>query len=155
MFKCYEGHLFDEPKIIKEPHGELLAHCPVCGDSFEEAERCEICGEYFRPDELYDGVCNDCINEYRYDWATCIRFADKEKVKTEIEINSVLALLYSPEEIEQILVEHFTKKRRSTYISSDADMEIVKRETDCIEFINDDRYWFAGMILDERNESNV
>lgn len=154
MFKCYEGHLFDEPKIIKEPHGELLAHCPVCGDSFEEAERCEICGEWCRPDEMYDDACDDCINDYRYDWQTCWKFAHDDKAKTEIEVNSVLATLFSAAEIEDVMFEYLLKITKP-HSGTSTEKEIIRSQTDCIDFINDDRYWFAEMILAERKNANV
>lgn len=36
--------------------------CPYCHrDNFEEAQTCDKCGEYFRPDELDDDcLCEDC-----------------------------------------------------------------------------------------------
>lgn len=148
MFKCYEGHLFDEPKRLKEEHGEFVYECPECGDSFEEAKRCVFCGEWCRPGELYDGVCEECIHEYDYDWQTCWRFADKENLKEDIEINSILATLFTAEDIEQILFEHLTKITKPC-TGSAAEKDFIRRMTDCSEFIDEDKYWFAGMILYE------
>jgi cyclophilin family peptidyl-prolyl cis-trans isomerase len=37
-FKCYDcDGVFNEPKILKEPHGEKIACCPYCNGSFDEA----------------------------------------------------------------------------------------------------------------------
>lgn len=57
MFKCDDcGLLFDEPRYIREPHGEYLSHCPACGGSFSNVYECEVCGaEYTEGD-----VCPTC-----------------------------------------------------------------------------------------------
>ena len=68
MFKCYDcREVFAEPLIYKEPYpygmgyaNQLFSRCPYCKGSFDEAKKCEDCGEYFFEDELEDGICEEC-----------------------------------------------------------------------------------------------
>ena len=57
---CLEcGCVFDEPATYKEPHTELdgcpyetFTVCPACNDTgIEEAEVCDVCGEYIPKSE--------------------------------------------------------------------------------------------------------
>lgn len=41
MYKCGEGHLFDEPVMLMEDffdRGEELYGCPVCSDGYDEVD---------------------------------------------------------------------------------------------------------------------
>lgn len=71
MLKCKEcDALFEEPKKLE--NGDEV--CPECeSKDFEEAERCEMCGQWFNLDELVDtegmvngGIgycCDDCCED--------------------------------------------------------------------------------------------
>lgn len=81
MYKCSEcGEIFEEPKRYSEdrmPGGsfeggsfiEYFLGCPFCSGAFDEVEECEICGEYFTPEELTDtteminGGCGRCCEQ--------------------------------------------------------------------------------------------
>lgn len=66
MFKCFEcGHLFErgEEKRYTEMHGESYLACPICGGAYEETNQCSCCGGHFFEDELYNGMCEECIGE--------------------------------------------------------------------------------------------
>ena len=70
--KCKEIASVQDLKFIRdeEPHYWLddsptevsyTAYCPYCGsDQIDEACYCDICGEPFAPDDLEDGMCEDC-----------------------------------------------------------------------------------------------
>ena len=81
MYKCSDcGLIFDEPKKYSEDRtpggsfegGSFIEHflgCPFCSGAFDEVEECEICGEYFTPEELTDtteminGGCGRCCEQ--------------------------------------------------------------------------------------------
>lgn len=73
MYICENGHLFDEPVEITEymGHGiyETYGVCPECGATFDEAEQCKGCGDWFAPGEVNaDGLCSACelLEEAKY-----------------------------------------------------------------------------------------
>ena len=42
----------------------------MCGGEYEEAERCGECGDWFRRDDLTDGLCAECFDrKYNADYA--------------------------------------------------------------------------------------
>ena len=66
MYICECGAVFEEPHRYEEHHPYGMGYaveewvvCPVCGETgFEEAYRCEKCGEY-----TADRLCKDCDKE--------------------------------------------------------------------------------------------
>lgn len=65
-YKCLEcGHIFDEGEEWRwvESHGEHMAGCPICGCAYDEACQCDKCGAYHLSDELYSGLCADCLGD--------------------------------------------------------------------------------------------
>ena len=87
MYKCHDcGETFASPKTVKVCLGEYAGtpalneetECPICGsDDYEEAELCESCGGYFFPDDLEEGLCEDC---------RCAVIEDFERQFNEAEI---------------------------------------------------------------------
>ena len=146
MFKCKEcGHIFKdgEQAIWSEhhPYGmgyaeETFCGCPICKGDYEETTPCLICGSANLEDDLINGVCQDCIDEHS-DFESCFKIAGEEK--QSVNINSLLCSLFEPNEIEAILMD-FIKKN-----------EI---KVDCSKFINSDKEWFSGRII-ELKESEV
>lgn len=66
MFKCFEcGHLFEhgEERRVVEAHGEEYLACPVCGNAYDETIQCKRCGAHHFEDDLYNGLCTECIGE--------------------------------------------------------------------------------------------
>lgn len=141
FYKCLNcGHIFEEgeEKCIKEMHGfangngEEFFVCPSCGGDFEETVQCSICGSHFLDGELTNGVCDTCINEYRFDPEFCYKISVGESKK--VEINTFLASVLDVGDINQILFEYVKKN---------------KEKIDCMPFIDDDRYYFAESIIAE------
>ena len=65
-YKCLEcGHIFEDGEEWRwvEPHGERMTGCPICGCAYDEAYQCDECGSYHLSDELYSGLCADCVVE--------------------------------------------------------------------------------------------
>lgn len=152
-FKCYEcGHIFEEFKKIdtdeKIVFGEFQGKpiyddggddydfcCPKCGGEYEETRKCAICGEEYLEDELVDGVCEECISEYKYDIEMCYTIGAYET--ENIELNSFLAAMYTKEDIEAILYKDLLEYQKEN------------RYVDCESFINYDKSWFAERLAEE------
>jgi len=69
MYICDDcGHIFEEPITWEERHGfthgpfERWYGCPHCKGSYEEAKRCDNCGEYISKDESSD-LCRACQDD--------------------------------------------------------------------------------------------
>lgn len=148
-YKCVEcGHIFEDGEIDRwdeyrgECHGvpayESMAGCPSCSGDFEEASECDSCGGVFLKEELFWGMCEQCLYDYgRYDFKTCFEFADNDNEKTSIEINSFLTSVLDENEIEQILLDFIATHRP---------------KVDCKDFIDEDRDWFAKKIIEKEGK---
>ncbi len=113
MYKCLEcGHIFDrgEERIVQECRGEYWGHvvyedvaeCPHCGGVFDETVRCVKCYSEHLEDELWCGVCEECIKEeaFKYVW-------EMTKDQTEsVNISSLVASLFDEEQINNMLFEY-------------------------------------------------
>lgn len=137
MFKCTEcGHIFDEPKMWSEKHEdglpyETLSACPNCGEHFEEAKQCEICGGWFTKDDLTMGVCDECISEYSA-YKDCKYVFDGETA--EVKIDYLASVLLDESTINDILKRYLAERL------SDAD---------CTEVIEADKTWFAEKLVEK------
>lgn len=72
MQKCLEcGKVFEDDEIAHwqeirgefwgEPAYEDVSGCPYCQGDYEEAIKCESCGQYFTLDELDENhLCENC-----------------------------------------------------------------------------------------------
>lgn len=140
------GHIFEdgEAKKYKETYnscddrGECFEVCPVCNGDFEKAEVCEICRGVFSKDNIFSGVCEDCINKYRKNFDMCYKIANYER--KPIELNILLAEIFEPSDIEAILIKHIKSN---------------KNNIDFSEFIDSDPHWFAEKLAQEvkKNEN--
>lgn len=142
-YKCLEcGHIFEdgEQDCWEEGRGEYwgtvcsetMSGCPLCRGEYEETTPCKICGSERLDDELFGGVCEECIDEYRKNFNVCYELSIEEK--TEIEINSLLASLFDVSDIEQILKEYIRDKWR---------------DVGCSQFIDEDISWFGEKLAEE------
>lgn len=70
-FKCLDcGHIFEygEEAVWMEDSGERLHGCPFCKGAYEETTNCRVCYSHNLEDELYCGMCADCLrNAVTYD----------------------------------------------------------------------------------------
>ena len=143
FYKCLEcGHVFEEGKeaVWLEDRGEYwgvhcsekMCGCPKCKGEYEKAVKCEICGEYHFFEELNGGVCDGCIDKYSKDFKVCynISFGETQSV----EINSLLACLFEPSDIEAILKEYIKEKCL---------------DIDYTEYVEQDKDWFGQQLVKE------
>jgi hypothetical protein len=123
-----ERHGFDEP-----PYEECIG-CPLCGGGYEETMACEVCGSRQLREDLYGGICDECIDEYRKDFSTCLKISRSEGEKETIKINALIAMLLDEGDIEQILIEH---------------IKLRIPEIDCSAYIDNDRDEFGEKLAKE------
>ena len=143
MLKCLEcGHVFSEYDLNtwEESRGEhfgipcyeKMSGCPICEGDYEETVQCAVCGSEHIEDELFGGVCSECIDEYRKDFNACYEISIGET--KEIKINALLASLFDVSDIEQILKEYIRDKWK---------------DVDCSQFIDEAIQWFGEKISEE------
>ena len=143
MLKCLEcGHVFSEYDLNtwEESRGEhfgipcyeKMSGCPICEGDYEETVQCAVCGSEHLEDELFGGVCSECIDEYRKDFNACYEISIGET--KEIKINALLASLFDVSDIEQILKEYIRDKWK---------------DVDGSKFIDEDIQWFGEKISEE------
>lgn len=135
-YKCLEcGNIFEygEEAHWVEPHGEKKKGCPLCKGAYEKTVKCKVCGGEHLDEELFEGVCEECIDEYRKDFDSCYEISLGEK--EEIKINSLLVSLFEPSDIEAILIKH---------------IKTNCHDIDCSEYIDEDISWFGEQIAKGR-----
>lgn len=137
-FKCTEcGHIFEEGEefVWIERHGfdfggEEFSGCPLCHGEYEKTIPCEVCGSEHLPDELFGGVCEECIDKCRHDVDMCAEVGAENR--EEVKINSFLLSIFDGKDIEAILFEHL-KERFS--------------DVDCSAYIDNDMSWFGEQLV--------
>lgn len=112
FYKCLKcGHIFEEGEQANwyEHGGEYwgapflvnMVGCPICRGEYQKTTPCEICGSEHLEHELSNGVCDECIDEYKNDIDMCFKIGSTDT--EEVELNCFLASLFDKQEIEQIL----------------------------------------------------
>ena len=139
MFKCCEcGRLFDESEKAewREPHGETMDGCPNCRGDYEEAFKCELCGEIYSASELTEGVCDSCIDEYKNDHEMCFKVG--ERGKDAVMLNSFIAEMFDADLIADVMFKYLKTAN-------------LGRLVDCSKFILSDKSFFAEKLVEEVN----
>ena len=108
-----------------------------CGGAFVEAEICPICGEY-KPKDL-NKVCDYCLEDEET-LETALEMGDK--FKYDVEINSFLASVFTPQEIEEILTREF-KQANGSFLR-EYTKEMVK------DYLYTEKEVFADFVYDKK-----
>lgn len=128
-----EGNYFETQEIWGRDFREKIKCCPLCKGDYEATVPCEICGSYHLKDELTNGVCEECIEEQKFNLRFCYEASKGEEVY--ININSFLASMIDKDEMEEILFKALLND------------ESMGEKIDCSKFINEDKYWFAEKLV--------
>ena len=130
MFKCCRcGEVFVSPhNRYNQPVDEYDedAACPNCySHDFEPVADCVECGAIKEPDELVNGMCEDCINLAASDLCTVINYAGEHK--RPAVINGLLEWAFSTSEIEEILLRELlnsgkAREYAAKYATDDTDV---------------------------------
>lgn len=143
MYRCLEcGHTFEDGEqgtcvehygeFWGEPCSESFSCCPMCNGDYVELEECKRCGEFFESCDLTDGMCKNCVEELGNDVETCYEVAETEK--QSVKINCFLAEMFTPEDINEILLDVLLSKEKCGC------------KVDCQKFIDSDPVWFAERL---------
>lgn len=114
MYICLHcGHSFDEPHNRYNRRwsdsDDSAAYCPNCGsEDFEEAEKCEKCGEWHIADKVSNGICENCLTKSA---TVSNAFAWGNKDKQGVELNGFIAWAFTPDEIESVLLNDLMKSK--------------------------------------------
>jgi DNA-directed RNA polymerase subunit RPC12/RpoP len=150
-YKCLDcGKVFEDYAKWEENVGEFwgtaayetVYGCPHCKGEFEETIPCDICGEEHLKDELFGGVCKNCIDKYKYDTKVC--FEVGKHASDTVELNLFLATLFTKEEIEEILFKALQEEEK------------INKTVNCQKFIDLDKSWFGERLAEEvKNNENT
>lgn len=140
MYKCECGSVFSDPVFFMGIHDcEGYYACPNCHtERYAEAEKCEICGNYFfeHEEEVFGGACKSCLEEYKYDLELWLKIG--EPIKEEVEISQLLTTVFSAKEIEEILTRELLQAH-------------AIKKIDCTPFIQVDDFWAGEELVKEVN----
>ena len=138
-----ESDLKQERSYISDYMGGCYETYSVCpsGGEVVDAKRCEICGEYFREDELHDGVCDECLKE-EMTVDNAIECGKDGSARMEVSINGFLAFCFNQEEIDALLIKALEDKINTSRI--DANVVIDRAE----EWCSEDKSYFADWLKD-------
>lgn len=127
-----------------------------CGGSLEEAIACDICGEWFLPEELHGYrccVCDKCLNENLN--LDLIIDNSKKQDKVDVKINPLLAYVYDNTSIERMLMNDLIKSIESKALKHNPHADSI---VDAIyEYTWEDVDDTADMVIhnERRRENNA
>ena len=130
-----EGHRYENGECWGAPYSQKIACCPLCEGEYEETVPCDICGSEHLKDELISGVCEECIENYRYDIKACYEIGKNDE--ETIKLNVFFASIFDKEEIEDILLTALLKEEK------------IFKKVDCKKFIDKNKEWFAERLAEE------
>lgn len=136
-----EDELRTERSYISDYMGgcyENITTCP-CGGNIEEAERCDECGEYYKPEDLYDGVCIDCLRE-EMTVDNAIKCGADGGAREEVSVNGFLARLFTSEKIDEILIREVER------LISESDSNAIHIINQAEEWCGEDLSYFADWL---------
>ncbi len=149
MFRCEScGHLFEEGEqaVWEETHGldsppyETWSGCPVCKGDYEEVHQCRDCGDWHSDDELYDGLCENCLRE-TINYETFFEYCEANKGDKYLDI-FVMADLLGGMDCPDNISQEFHQLMIETYKRTVANAKLLGEKfgflADCIRFIMDD-----------------
>lgn len=132
MYECLIcDRTFHEFDVQTDEFGNKKAVCPYCKGDIEDMYECKVCGGLVSEDDLWGGVCGECIEKHT-NLDNCIEFGNEDKKK--IEINGFILSLLTEEQINDILVRAIR----------DANTILP---VDCSEYVANDIDWYGEQIV--------
>lgn len=135
MYICNNcGRTFND-KTAYMWHGEE-ACCPdCCSFDYSEAIKCKKCDCFFAEETGEHHLCPTCFGsvEFEYRYNPKKMYSVTNNVKTNVAINDFLSFVFTPEEIEKILLKELI-------IASASGIQDYK------SYIDADRYGFAELV---------
>lgn len=119
-----------------ETYYEDIPESCSCGGDFIEAKQCEICEEWNNPDDIYNEVCEKCLQE-NATFENALKYGGDEYGKVNVEINGFIATLLGQEKINQILEDYVRLNKLPQ------DEKVAK------EFCLNDKYDFSYFVKEQ------
>ena len=142
-----EDELHTERSYVSDYMGgsyEDTVSCP-CGGEIVEAEKCSLCGEYYRPEDMQDDICIECIkSEMTVDNA--IECGKDGSAREDVSINGFLASIFSKEKIDEILIRELERLIDS---SDECAMHVINKAE---EWCNGDVSYFADWLKSRQKQ---
>lgn len=130
-----EGHYYEKGTFWGELYSNKIKCCPLCNGDYAETTPCKICGSEHLDNELINGICEECLEDCRYDINICYEIGKSET--ESIELNSFIVSLFDREEMEEILFKALLQEEK------------IYGKVDCQKFIDVDKSWFAERLAEE------
>jgi hypothetical protein len=117
MYSCNDcGALFEEPVTFYDdvPYGSQMVSCPsgsgcpYCKGNYSETVECESCGELCNENEVYGGLCKDCIKLKCTTFEQLFQFA--KTITPEGEVNALITHLIGDTDKLNIFFEMVIKQ---------------------------------------------
>lgn len=103
--KC--GDTFKHPYYDEKAEDYKSPCC--CSCDFDEAVKCEICGEYFSEDKLHGGACDDCITEKTTDYDFLFE-VESEDIRS-VMLPNILIEVLGENEIVTVLQQYVKENK--------------------------------------------
>lgn len=110
-----------------------------CGGPVTDAKQCEICGEYFKEDEMYDSICDECLKE-EMTVDNAKKCGKDGSARTEVSINGFLAFCFSQEEIDSLLIKVLEDKINASDANANAIIDMAE------VWCGEDKSYFAEWL---------
>lgn len=127
MYKCLDcGHIFGEGEQVALTawDGATITGCPICGGGFAETEYCEACCRECLEDELYGGLCLDCLRkDINYDSAL------DYMVERDVLVDFMVVAYYGCEYGMPHISDKFRNVMRECFLREKADDMILGKNT--------------------------
>ncbi len=127
----YECHGHDGLSPIREKM--VSWRCSECGHEYEEAEKCQVCGEYFIPQHYKYHVCEDCMLEHE-NLKNALDIGTHNKIP--VKINGFVDSCLTEDQINEILVNYIEG------MIKEGDKKIR-------EYCEEDKDYFGDWIVEE------
>lgn len=155
FYQCCEcKHVFSEDDMASGTTGvelngvyERCGACPECGGiDLEDVGLCGECGAPIPNKSGDDYLCDGCLGKHTnldevYNYSTT-------EQKTPVEINSLLAHLFSADEIEAMLLKEAREQWDDEWIRS-----LNKMQKNLEDFIDDAEHEFCAYVLEKENQN--
>lgn len=147
------GAVIDEDELVttKSYVSEYMGGCYEnitgcsCGGAVTDAERCDICGEYYREDELHNGICDSCLEE-EMTVDNAIKCGKDGSARVEVSINGFLARCFDEEEIDALLLQALEMQIGSSEANAVAIMDSAE------EWCKEDIAYFAEWLKGRKEQ---
>lgn len=127
-----------EIKRVRHSDGDAWDECPNCGsDQIDDVEECYLCGEWHKPDELHNEVCDDCIAMEASNVWQMLEYSRCYCTAEEVLVSPLFLKAFTPSQINDLLESAFTQ------------LSEAEQKKACEQLATDDPYHFSEYLKGE------